>query len=443
MKEKIGVLPDFKKEFPGVFPDKEQEGLPPSRGECDHEIPIIPGMESEFKKRYVPVAEAWLPQMRQHLNKWQQAGIAVIGEGQFACPKFAVAKPGRNEPRWVPDLRQRNKITRRDYTMIPLQQTMLDAAGRARCLSVLDLTDAYHQIRIKPSSEKYNTINTPFGCYKIRVMLQGDANAPATMMRNMTKIFGDIIGIYVWVYLDDIIVFSDNKTDHISHLREIFRRLQENSFYLKLEKCQFRLKRIKLLGHYIEEGRIIPAREQIRKIQDWRSPTTKKQLQSFIGLVNYIAPHLPHAATLLSQLTELTGSTNEWEWLPMHEHAFKNLKRICDESKALKPLDYEQIKKGRVNVFLVTDASKVGTGAFICHGHKYEDAKRNIAALHSRKFSASQGNYHTTDQECLAIVDALKAFETRLLGIPFTIVTDHQALQYMISNEIKSSRQMR
>jgi transposase InsO family protein len=320
---------------------------------------------------------------------------------------------------------------------------MLESAARARCLSVLDLTDAYHQIRVKPSSEKYNTINTPFGCYKIRVMLQGDANAPATMMRNMTKIFGDIIDTYVWVYLDDVIVFSDNKTDHISHLREIFRRLQKNSFYLKLEKCQFMLKRIKLLGHYIEEGRIIPAKEQIQKIQDWRSPTTKKQLQSFIGLVNYIAPHLPHAATLLSQITELTGSTNEWEWLPMHEQAFKNLKRICDESKALKPLDYEQIKKGRVNVFLVTDASKVGTGAFICHGHKYEDAKRNIAALHSRKFSASQGNYHTTDQECLAIVDALKAFETRLLGIPFTIVTDHQALQYMISNEIKSSRQMR
>jgi hypothetical protein len=73
-----------------------------------------------------------LPQMRQHLNKWQQAGIAVIGEGQFACPTFAVAKPGRNEPRWVHDLRQRNKITRRDYTMIPLQQTMLEAAGRAR-----------------------------------------------------------------------------------------------------------------------------------------------------------------------------------------------------------------------------------------------------------------------------------------------------------------------
>jgi hypothetical protein len=126
----------------------------------------------------------------------------------------------------------------------------------------------------------------------------------------------------------------------------------------------------------------------------------------------------------------------------MHEHAFKDPKRICDKSKAPKSLDYEQIKKGRVDGFLVTDASKVGTGAFVCHGHKYEDAKRNIAALHNQKFSTLQGNYHTTDQECLAIVDALKAFETRLLGISFTKVTDHQALQYMISNEIKSSRQM-
>jgi hypothetical protein len=195
--------------------------------------------------------------------------------------------------------------------MIPLQQTILEAAETAKYLSVLDLTDAYHQIRIKPSSEKYNTINTLFGCFMIRVMLQGDANASATMMRNMTKIFGDIIGTYVWVYLDDVMVFSDNMTDHISHLREIFGRLQENSFYLKLEKCQFILKRIKLLGHNIAEGRIISAREQIQKIQDWRSPTTKKQLQSFFGLVNYIAPHLPHAATILSLKTESTGSTNE------------------------------------------------------------------------------------------------------------------------------------
>jgi hypothetical protein len=114
---------------------------------------------------------------------------------------------------------------------------MLEAAAQAKCLSVLDLADAYHQIRMDPEYEKYNTISVLGATYKIRVMLQGDANAPATMMRNMTTIFGDIIGEYVLVYLDDVVVFSQSVQEHMQHLREIFKRLQNASFYLKLSKC--------------------------------------------------------------------------------------------------------------------------------------------------------------------------------------------------------------
>jgi hypothetical protein len=127
----------------------------------------------------------------------------------------------------------------------------------------------------------------------------------------------------------------------------------------------------------------------------------------------------------------------------MHQDAFNELKRLCDEAVPLKPLKYRDIKKGKTNVFLVTDASKIGVGAFICHGNVYEDARNNIAALHSRKFTSAQEHYMTTEQECLAMVDALKAFETRLLGIPFTIITDHQALQFILNSEIKTYRQIR
>jgi len=74
---------------------------------------------------------------------------------------------------------------------------MLESAAQAKVLSFLDLTDAYHQIRIDPKLEKYNTINTPFGCYTIRGILQGDTNAPALMIRNMTAIFGNIICEFV------------------------------------------------------------------------------------------------------------------------------------------------------------------------------------------------------------------------------------------------------
>jgi hypothetical protein len=78
----------------------------------------------------------------------------------------------------------------------------------------------------------------------------------------------------------------------MQHLREIFKRLQNASFYLKLSKCQLMQKSIKLLGHTIENGKIMPAPEKIRRIMDWEIPKTKKQLQAFIGLVNYVAPHL-------------------------------------------------------------------------------------------------------------------------------------------------------
>jgi hypothetical protein len=94
-------------------------------------------------------------------------------------------------------------------------------------------------------------------------MLQGDTNAPATMMRNMTTMFGDIIGEYVWVYLDDVVVFSQSVQEHMQHLREVFKRLQNASFYLKLSKCQLMQKSIKLLGHTIENGKILPAPEKI------------------------------------------------------------------------------------------------------------------------------------------------------------------------------------
>jgi hypothetical protein len=441
--EETVTLPDFTKEFPNVFPEREPEGLPPLREGCNHKIRIVESQRGEFKKRYVPIAEAWKDQARAFIAKWRSQGIAVPGEGYFACPTFAVPKPGKKEPRWVHDLRERNKITERDYTVIPLQRQMLEAAAQAKCLSVLDLADAYHQIRMDPEYEQYNTISVLGATYKIRVMLQGDANAPATMMRNMTTIFGDIIGEYVWVYLDDVVVFSQSVQEHMQHLREIFKRLQNASFYLKLNKCQLMQKSIKLLGHTIENGKIMPAPEKIRRIMDWEIPKTKKQLQAFIGLVNYVAPHLLHAATVTAPLTELTGSNAEWNWDHLHTQAFNQLKRLSETHAPIRPLNYKDAKSGNTNVYLVTDASSVGTGAAICHGKNYEDAKSNIAALHSRKFTQAQIAYHTTDQECLAVVDALKAFETKLLGIPFTVITDHQALVHMMNQEISTPRQMR
>jgi hypothetical protein len=441
--EETVTLPDFTKEFPNVFPEREPEGLPPLQKGCNHKIRIVERQRGEFKKRYVKIVEAWKDQARAFIAKWRSQGIAVPGTAFFACPTFAVLKPGKKGSRWVHNLRERNKITERDCTEIPLQWQMLESAAQAKCLSVLDLADVYHQIRMDPEFEQYNTTSVLGATNEIRVMLQGDANAPATMMRNRSTIFRDIIGEYVWVYLDDVVVFSQSVQEHMQYLREIFKRLQNVSFYLKLNKCQLMQKSIKLLGSTIENGKITPAPEKIRRIMDCKIPKTKKQLQAFIELVNNVAPHLLHAATVTAPLTELTGSSAEWNWDHLHRQAFNQLKFLSETHAPIRPLNYKDAKSGNTNVYLVTDASSVGTGAAICHGNNYENAKSNIAALHSRKFTQAQIAYHTTDQEYLAVVDALKAFETRLLGILVTVITDHQALVHMMNQEISSPQQMK
>jgi hypothetical protein len=434
-------IPPFDKMFPTVFPEKEPEGLPPLRHGCNHIIRLDQEKLDKFTFHSRRIPDAYRKELIAHLANWKNQGIARPGPGRFPCSIFGVPKadPSRGW-RWVNDLRDRNSITERDYTPLPHADNIREDAARANFTSLLDLSNAYHQVRVEPSSEELNVINADdLGSFQIKVMLQGDCNAPATMMRCMNTILGEFIGKFVWVYLDDILIFSDTHAEHLQHLHQVFNELAKAQFFLKMEKCQFMTSELRLLGHIIKDHRIYPEPERLRKIEEWRKPTTKKQLQSFLGVINYVAPHLFHTSTVLAPLTGLTGKV-EWRWDALHDRAFDQIKDLCRKNVPLTPINYDKVKSGEHKVFLITDASRVGAGAFLCHGINRDDAKSKIAAIHSRRFTATQENYHTTDQELLAIVDALQAFETKLLGISFTILTDHKALEYLAHKPIRSGR---
>jgi hypothetical protein len=434
-------IPRFDKMFPTVFPEKEPEGLPPLRHGCNHIIRLDQEKLDRFTFHSRRIPDAYRKELIAHLANWKSQGIARPGPGRFPCSIFGVPKADPSKGwRWVNDLRDRNSITERDYTPLPHADNIREDAARANFTSLLDLSNAYHQVRVEPSSEELNVINADdLGSFQIKVMLQGDCNAPATMMRCMNTILGEFIGKFVWVYLDDILIFSDTRAEHLQHLSQVFNELAKAHFFLKMEKCQFLTSELRLLGHIIKDHRIYPEPERLRKIEEWRKPTTKKQLQSFLGVINYVAPHLFHTSTVLAPLTELTGKV-EWRWDALHERAFDQIKDLCRQNVPLTPINYDKVKSSEHKVFLITDASRVGAGAFLCHGINRDDAKSKIAAIHSRRFTATQENYHTTDQELLAIVDALQAFETKLLGIRFTILTDHKALEYLVHKPIRSGR---
>ena len=166
----------------------------------------------------------------------------------------------------------------------------------------------------------------------------------------------------------------------------------------------------------------MPSREKIMHIMNYPIPKIKKQLQQFLGSVNYIGSHLQHIATIQEPLTELTG-TEQRVWGNLQDNAFNQVKTVCLQNLPISPINYKKILDPKINynLYLVTDASKVGVGSFLCHGESFEKAKQNIAAIHSRKFTPTQCNSSTTDQELLTIIHALRMFEHKLPGVKLPV----------------------
>jgi len=207
----------------------------------------------------------------------------------------------------------------------------------------------------------------------------------------------------------------------LKHIAAICDKLKGAQFYASRKKSKFCALSMQVLGHIINDEGLKPDPEQIAKIEAWTTPTTKRQLSEFIGVVNSISKFLPHVATLTAPLTALTG-TAEFVCTALHDAAMSNIKKLIAGVRIMKAVDY----KSGVMIWLITDASLSGCGAWVGQGDTPEPARP--AALHSRKFTDTQHNYRTTNKEALAIIDAVSALNYILRDAEFTIVTDQQPL---------------
>ena len=169
---------------------------------------------------------------------------------------------------------------------------------------------------------------------------------------------------------------------------------------------------------------------------DWTRPNNQKELRQFNGMVNYISQFMPHAATITAPLTELTGDA-EWLWTDLQETASQAVKRAAEDHQVLRPIDYDNSDM----IWLFTDASPTGTGAWIGQGPARNAARS--ASFHSRKLTPAQSNYPTHQQETHAIVEAMELFAHLLLLRHFTVVTDHESLTKLMTQKNLNRRQQR
>ena len=233
---------------------------------------------------------------------------------------FLEAKPD-GRIRTLVDLRFRNENSIADHSQIPNQQTILHTVARGKYPSKIDLSDACFQTRVDPNDVKYNTIKTLYGGFTSQVMMEGDMNAPATLVRVMEALYHDELGKFIWIYIDDIFIFSNTFEEHIEQVKHTCRKLKDHKFYANPKKSVCFAAKLNILGHMIDDKDLHPAPEKIRNIMDWTRPNDQKELQRFNGMVNYISRLMPHATTITVPLTELTRD-EEWLWTDLQEAAF-------------------------------------------------------------------------------------------------------------------------
>src|SRR5204863_98506 len=210
-----------------------------------------------------------------------------------ASAMFCVPKSANPQiAHFVTDFRARNLNTVKDQYPLPHIPTILNRLAKANYRSKIDLMDAYFQIRVKPEDEKHTAFKTPDGqMYNSRVMQQGDCNSPSIFMRIINYILQAFLGIFVFVYLDDIFIYSDTLEDHIDHIKQVCLKLREHRLYASAKKSQFFADKLEILGHYINNQGIHADPSKIEKIINWLTPTSRKKVERFNTTINYLTQY--------------------------------------------------------------------------------------------------------------------------------------------------------
>ncbi|KAI2646997.1 Transposon Ty3-I Gag-Pol polyprotein [Labeo rohita] len=228
-----------------VFSRSRAASLPPHRPyHCS--IDLIPGSTPSRGKLYSlsnPEREA----LKKYLSESLAAGTIVPSSSPAGAGFFFVAKKDGSLRPCI-DYRGLNDITIKNRYPLPLMSSAFEILQGAKIFTKLDLRNAYHLVRIKEGDEWKTAFNTPLGHFEYRVLPFGLANAPSVFQALVNDVLRDMLNIFVFVYLDDILIFSPSVSDHVQHVRRVLQRLLENCLFVKAEKCVFHVKSVTFLG---------------------------------------------------------------------------------------------------------------------------------------------------------------------------------------------------
>ena len=292
------------------------------------------------------------------------------------------------------------------------------------------MASGYHQIRIAEEDIPKTAFTTHMGLFEYVVMSFGLTNAPSSFQSVMNSVFKEYIGKFVLIYLDDILIFSTSPEEHLEHLRLVLAKLDEHHFYAQLPKCEFFQTELKFLGFIVGNGHMKMNPKRVEAIVKYPPPTDVKELRTFLGMATYFRRFVHHFAHKTAPLTELLKKGAVWEWSSAQQAAFQAVKYALAAAPALQLPDWNK------PFAVMVDASAVATGAVLLQNNR-------PIAYESRKLKPAETRYITREQEILALVHAIHAWDPYLRHAEFTLYSDHKPLEHLQTQPKLTGRTMR
>ena len=375
---------------------------------------------------------AYKDAIEKEIDEMLACNIIEPSSSEWAAPLVPVRKKD-NSIRLCVDYRKLNAITKVDPYPMPRVDDMIDEVGSAKFISTLDLTKGYWQVLVSEEDRPKTAFVTPFGLYQFTRMPFGLQGAPATFQRMVDRLL-EGLGGFSKSYIDDIIIFSNSWREQCDHFETVLSRIENAGLTVKPRKCQLGMAECLYLGHIIGNGRVQPEEVETSAILEFKTPVTKKEVRSFLGLSGYYRRFIPDYSTIAAPITDLTRKhkPNKVTWTNECDYAFRRLKELLCSHPILKSPNFDK------EFVLQTDASERGVGAVL--SQLDDNGDDHPIAYFSRKLLPRETRYSTIEKECLAIKLGIQAFNTYLMGRKFKVQTDHRSLKWLSQLKGTNSR---